>query len=78
MRETNNDSDATRQAKLLIDEMKDNTVVEHSCSCIHGRKTMGVCFHVMSVIIWAVCATSPKKGKAGFLNQVLRDLENNK
>ena len=52
MRETNNDSDATRQAKLLIDEMKDNTVVEHSCSCIHGRKTMGVCSHVMSVIFY--------------------------
>lgn len=55
-----------------------HAISEYCCNCIHGRRTLGSCAHVISIIYYLAWAVheSDLNQPAGFLDAVCLDLEN--
>lgn len=55
-----------------------DAIVEHVCSCIHGRRTLGSCAHIISMLYYLAFARHEGlQQPAAFFDSVLLDLENN-
>lgn len=56
-----------------------HAVTEYYCSCIHGRRTLGSCAHIISIIYYLAWARHEGDmiQPAGFLDLVCLDIENN-
>ncbi|XP_047040251.1 uncharacterized protein LOC124644764 [Helicoverpa zea] len=56
-----------------------NRISEYCCSCIHGRRTLGSCAHIISIIYYLAWARyqDDLMQPAVFLDHILIDIENN-
>lgn len=51
-----------------------NKIIEHNCSCIVGKRTLGCCAHVMCIVwymAWARHQDYPIPHPAAFLDDIL-------
>ena len=53
-------------------------ITDYCCSCIHGRRTLGSCAHIISIIYYLAWARheGDLNQPAGFLDAVCLDIEN--